>query len=209
MKGMMIKDFFMIKNNYKSLIIALVIYVFYSFMFDMNMAFFLPFMGLMICISTLNYDEYNNWHTYASSLPQGRVNVVKSKYYISIAVVAILFIFSILLSVLFSMMRPNVEYDMSISYFMGEVVAIIFMMSVLFPILFKYGSEKGRLAMIIIGLSVYGIVLAVTKLIPTKPPVELLQFLDKYSIPIFGVLSIVLLIGSYAISKKVYLKKEF
>ena len=209
MKGMIIKDLFMIKNNYKSLIVALIIYIFYSFMFDMNMAFFLPFMGLMICISTLNYDEFNNWYTYSTSLPQGRINVVKSKYLITIGIITILFIASFLLSMIIMNIRTNIEYDNSISYYMGEIVAIIFMMSLLFPILFKYGSEKGRLAMIVLGLGVYGLVLLVTKVIPKKPSVELLSFLDKYSIPIFGILSILMLIGSYLISKKIYLKKEF
>ena len=63
--------------------------------------------------------------------------------------------------------------------------------------------------MIVLGLGVYGLVLLVTKVIPKKPSVELLSFLDKYSIPIFGILSILMLIGSYLISKKIYLKKEF
>ena len=80
MIGMIKKDLYMIRNNYKALGVALVIYLFYSITFNMDMSFFLPFMGLMICISTINYDEYNNWHTYAASLPQGRINIIKSKY---------------------------------------------------------------------------------------------------------------------------------
>ena len=93
MIGLIKKDLLMIKNNYKNIIIVLAIYIFYSFQFEMNMYFLLPLMGLMICISTINYDDFNNWHTYAVSLPQGKSGVIKSKYITTISVILLLSIF--------------------------------------------------------------------------------------------------------------------
>ena len=75
MLGMIKKDLFMIKNSLKSIIFALIIFVFYTIMFDMDMYFLLPFMTLMISITTFSYDDFNNWHSFASTLPQGKINV--------------------------------------------------------------------------------------------------------------------------------------
>ena len=84
MLGMIKKDIFMIRNNLKPLIFAIFIYLFYTFMFEADMSFILPFMTLMICISTFGYDEYNNWYSFAAALPQGKINTVKSKYIIHV-----------------------------------------------------------------------------------------------------------------------------
>ena len=97
MLGMIKKDLFMIKNNSKTLIVSLIIYVLYTIMFEMDMSFLLPFMTLMISLSTFTYDDYNNWHLFATSLPQGRTNVIKSKYITTIALIVITTIISILL----------------------------------------------------------------------------------------------------------------
>ena len=90
----------MLKNNMKSTLIAIAIYIFYSIMFEIDMSFFLPFLGLMLCMSTISYDEFNNWHAYVSTLPQGKINVIKSKYIITIGVTTILTIVGVIISMI-------------------------------------------------------------------------------------------------------------
>lgn len=209
MIGMMKKDLFMIKNNYKSILIALAIYVFYSIQFDMDMSFFLPFMGLMICISTFSYDDYNNWHIYATSLPQGKINIIKSKYITTICITILLTILSILLSFIIGSVRGTLNIDESLSNIMGELFAIIFMMSLLFPILFKYGSEKGRIAMMTIGFGMFGLIILLSKVVKVEISKNLINFLDSYFVIIFIIGLGIMIAISYYISKKVYLKREF
>jgi len=209
MMGMIKKDLLMIKNNYKMLIITFILFIFYSFMFEVDMSFFLPFMGLMVCISTINYDEYNHWHTYAISLPQGRINVVKSKYLTTIGLTLVLAIISFSISFLLMNSRDAIKIDESFSAILGELLAIIFMMSVLFPVLFKFGYEKGRMAMILIGVGMFGIVYLFQNLFQLEISTSFLSFLETYLPVIFIVLSVVMLIISYFISKKIYLKREF
>ena len=209
MMGMIKKDLLMIKNNYKMLIITFILFIFYSFMFEVDMSFFLPFMGLMVCISTINYDEYNHWHTYAISLPQGRINVVKSKYLTTIGLTLVLAIISFSISFLLMNSRDAIKIDESFSAILGELLAIIFMMSVLFPVLFKFGYEKGRMAMILIGVGMFGIVYLFQNLFQLEISTSFLSFLETYLPVIFIALSVVMLIISYFISKKIYLKREF
>ncbi|MBP3841430.1 MAG: ABC-2 transporter permease [Bacilli bacterium] len=208
MNGMIKKDLFMIKNNYRSIIFTIVIYIFYTIMFKMDMSFLLPFMSLMICISTFNYDDFNNWHSFATSLPKGKLNVVKSKYVISTSLIVITATVSILINYLINSIR-NIGFDISISVLCGELLAIVFIMALIFPIIFKYGAEKGRIAMAVAGLSIAGIVALITKVFKIKISPNVLTFIDSHIYIIFIIL-IVLMIGiSYFISKKIYLKKEF
>ena len=209
MTGMIKKDLLMIKNNYKSIIITFVLFVFYSIMFDMNMSFFLPFMGLMICISTITYDEYYNWHTYASSLPQGKVNVVKSKYITTLLITILLAILSFAISLIIVNTKGSVVTEEALSTIMGELLALIFMMSVLFPLLFKFDVEKGRIAMMIIGIGAFGIILLLKEFVKIDISPEFIKFLESNMVLIFIGLSILLVTISYFISKKVYLKREF
>lgn len=207
MIGMIKKDLLMLKNNMKSTLIAIAIYIFYSIMFEIDMSFFLPFLGLMLCMSTISYDEFNNWHAYVSTLPQGKINVIKSKYIITIGITTILTIVGVIISTIMGNMTNN--YEEYISIIMGELLAIIFVISVLYPILFKYGAEKGRLAMIVVGLTLFGIFTLLTKVIKIKIPKEVITLLDSY-LPIISIIVAIILIScSYLISKKIYLKKEF
>ena len=209
MKGMIKKDLFMIKNNQKALIVSLLIYIIYPFMFNIDMSFFLPLMGLIVCISTINQDDFNNWNTYATSLPQGKINVVKSKYIITIGMILITTLIGIISSIIMSKINTKIILDESISTIMGELIAIIFMMSVLFPIIFKFGFEKGRIFTIIIGILIYGIVIISSKFIQIETINNIINFIKTYYIIIFITISIMLLSISYIISKKIYLKKEF
>ena len=208
MNGMIKKDLFMIKNNYRSIIVTFIIYIFYTIMFKMDMSFLLPFMSLMICISTFNYDDFNNWHSFATSLPQGKINVVRSKYIISTCLIIISTAISVLLSYVINNIR-NIGFDISTSVLCGEILAIVFIMSLLFPIIFKYGSEKGRIAMVIAGLSIAGIVTLITKVLKIKISPSILNFITSNIYVLFIGISILMIGISYFLSKKIYLNKEF
>lgn len=207
MKGMIKKELLMVKNNYKTILLSLLIFIFYSALFEMDMPFFLPFMGLMVCISTMNYDEYNNWHAYATTFPKGRINVVKSKYLSTIVITLALTIVSIILSFIIGSDGGSLDVEDSLSTIIGELFIIIFFISLLFPLLFKFDLEKGRIAMIILVLGIFGI-LYFEKVI-YDIPTYITNFFDSYFPIVFVILSLILLPISYCISKIIYLHREF
>ncbi len=209
MFGMMKKDFLMVRNNYKSIVSALVLYIFYTIMFEMDMSFLLPFMSLMIVISTFHYDEFNHWYSYVSVLPEGKVNVVKSKYIITICIILFTSLLSFFMGYVISYFRGNVVGEEFVSTMLGELVAIVFMISLLFPVLFKFGSEKGRTVMMLISLFIVGVVFLVTKFARLEMSEILVRFFDLYFVFIFIGVSIVMLLVSYLVSKKIYLNKDF
>ena len=202
MLGMIKKDIFMIRNNLKTLLLAIIIYFFYTMMFDMDMSFILPFMIMMICISTFSYDDYNNWHSFATTLPKGKTNIVKSKYITTISLTIIATIISIICSFIISNFKTTVNFS-------GYLFAIFILVSILFPFLFKYGAEKGRIVMFILGMGVVAVFILLKKVINISIPTNIITFFDSYGLIIFLVLSIIFISISYLISKKIYLKKEF
>ena len=209
MLGMIKKDLCTLKNNKILFIIGIVICIMYTIMFDMDMSFFLPFMGVINMISTFMFDDHNNWHAYAATLPQGKINVVRSKYIVTILLTIVLTLVSILLGYVLGTIKGNYNFDEAISAIMGELVAILLMGAIMFPVILKYGAEKARMVLIIVGLGLGIIGLLFSKVIKVEVPVELIVFITKYHVLLFIVATILILTISYLISKRVYLKREF
>ena len=77
MIGFIKKDLAMIKSNFKLMGILLFFYVVMGLLGEMDISFILPFMSVMIMISTFSYDNYNKWDAYSVTLPNGRKNESK------------------------------------------------------------------------------------------------------------------------------------
>lgn len=203
MKGLIIKDILMIKNNIKLLSIAFLVWLILSSTQNNDMTFVLPFLAIMIFISTFSYDDYNNWNAYAITLPNGRKNVVKSKYIASIILTVVIALICGVISYIFYKTKMlNLIQQLS-----GSLVGVIIVISLLYPIMFKYGSEKGRIITMLLVIGTVCISGLISKII--NIPEKYINIFNNYEIAFLAVISIVSLIISYIISKKIYLKKEY
>ena len=208
MLGMIKKDLFMIRNNLKNLLFVIFIYFFYTMMFDNDMSFILLFMTLMICISTFSHDDYNNWHAFASTLPQGKINNVKSKYITTITLIVFATIISIIFTFIINNFKTTIIFSDVISSISGYLFAMFILVSILFPLLFKFGADA-KIIMLILGMGIVAVVLLLKKFVNISIPTNIITFLDSYHLIIFLILSIIFIGVSYLISRKIYLKKEF
>ena len=209
MLGLIKKDILMIKNNLKFLLISLIIYVMFAIANEVDISFIIPFMIAMFFISTFSYDEYNNWHAYAITLPNGRNNVVKSKYIATLLLITVATLVSIILSIVMSSIRKTLDIEEILSSCMGSTIAIIFIISLIYPLLFKFGSEKGRIALFIVSFVLVGIVSLSSKITTFSISKNLIIFVEN-NLPLIFIISIVLMLSiSYIISVKIYSKKEY
>lgn len=209
MLGLIKKDMLMVKNNLKILLISFIIYIIFGFTNDMDISFIIPFMISMIFISTFSYDDYNNWHAYAATLPNGRNNVVKSKYIATIIFIFIATIISIIFSIIYANIKNNINIEEIISSCMGSTIAIVFIISLIYPLLFKFGSEKGRIALFIVSFALIGIVSVSSEIMTLDISKKLIVFLENNMPLIFVFCTVIMLSISYIISVKIYSKKEF
>ena len=99
MKGLIKKDFLLVKANSKQMLIIFAVYLMLIFQGTMDVTFVVPLIGIMLFISTFSYDDFNNWNPYAVTLPGGRENVVKAKYIASIILTVILSVVALTLGI--------------------------------------------------------------------------------------------------------------
>ncbi len=211
MLGLIKKDFLLLKANIKTMIIILIVYFIMILQGLFDATFIVPLIGIMLFISTFSYDEFNNWNSYAITLPNGRKNVVKAKYIASIILTAILAILALLLSVIVSYTKTNgINLDEIISSLMGTVLSSTIIISLLYPIIFKFGSTKGRIVLFILIFGIVTIVEVMASFIDMTFAISIINKLDNCSSYIVvPIISVILLSVSYFISYKVYQNKEF
>ena len=210
MLGLIKKDFLMIKSNFKTLAIIFVVYAVMAFQGQMDLSFILPFMSVMIMISTFSYEEFNKWNAYACTLPNGRENTVKAKYISTILMIVIVTFIVTITTFLITYTKDNtINYESILSTMLGTFFATVLLQSFMYPAIYKLGVEKARIGIFVVvfGLGIIGDL--VSKIYDLKKVLALLKPLENYVIFIIPIFMIVMLYISYTISKKTNLKKEF
>ncbi len=217
MWGIIKKDLFVIKGNSKIFLVFIISFLTMELQGNNSFTTILPVMSLMLFLSTFSYDAYNKWDAYACTLPDGRKNIVKSKYIATIIIVLCVAIFSVMLSYGLSVLtngfkiaeRPfNLEE--SISGAVGSIMAALLIVMLTYPLVFKFGIENGRIMIFVILGLVTALVGAIFKIIGDIKNIDtVMQLIEKYIAIGAPIIFIILLFISYRISEKIYCKKEF
>ena len=203
------KDLLLMKNNLKLIGIMLIIFFFMALQGTYDLAFLPAMICIMIFMSTFSYDEYNKWDAYAITMPNGRKNIVKSKYIATLILVGISIIITLVLNITIGYINKNLDLEQIISIMSGCLLAIIIIESILYPIIFKFGIEKGRIGLFIVVFGIVSIISGLSKVLNVETPINFINFIEKYWFIIIPIIAIIFLIISYKISERIYLKKEF
>ena len=210
MLGLIKKDLLLIKANLKSMIIIFVIYIMLAFQGTFDVTFIIPIIGIMLFISTFSYDDFNNWNSYAVTLPNGRKNVVRAKYIVSIILMIILAVVAFFIGIGISYIKTNsINLDEIISSLMGTMLSIVIINSLLYPIVFKFGATNGRIILFAVVFGIAGIGTLIAQFIDMAPIINIINKLDNYLLIVIPIIYIILLGISYLISSKIYQNKEF
>ena len=210
MLGLIKKDFLLIKANLKSMVIIFIVYLILAFQGTFDVTFIVPLIGIMLFISTFSYDDFNNWNSYAVTLPDGRRNVVRAKYIASIILTVILGAIALVIGVGISYIRTNsINLDETISSLMGTILSSVIIISLLYPIVFKFGATNGRIILFVVVFGVAGIGALIAQFVDMTSIINMINRLDSYSLIAIPVISIILLSISYVISNRIYKNKEF
>lgn len=205
------KDFLLLKGNLKYfLIVAIVFTLFSNNEIAFDVTFMLPFIGIMMFISTFNYDDFNNWNAYAITLPIKRKDIVKSKYITALIIIAASIVLGIVISLITSIVLDKAfVLDTVLSNLSGTALGITIVFSMWLPLIYKFGVEKGRITLFVIIFVIVMIGTMASKAISFENLLESLNSLENIWLIIIPVITIILLAVSYLISTKIYLKKEF
>lgn len=210
MLGLIKKDFFLLRANLKTMLIIFIVYFIMILQGLFDATFVVPLIGIMLFISTFSYDEFNNWNSYAVTLPDGRKNVVKAKYIASIILTIILGILALMISIIVSYIKTNgINLEETIPALMGTVLSSVIIISLLYPIIFKFGATNGRIILFAIVFGVAGIIGIISNFVDMTSVINMINGLDSYPLIAIPIISIILLGTSYLISNKIYQNKEF
>ncbi len=163
MKGLLLKDWYMMKKYCRSYLVITVVFIAVSLVSDDNMFFvFYPCLLCgMIPVNLLGYDERSHWVQYSSSLPYTKTQIVSAKFLIGLlAQMTVLIV---------TAAAQGIKMRINGSFSLNDFIALMLLMltmatltsSISLPFIFKLGVEKGRTAYyVMIGFAGFGGVLA-------------------------------------------------
>lgn len=148
MKGLLLKDWYMMKMYCRSSFVIAVGFIVLSLISNDNLFFvFYPcLLGGMIPVNLLGYDERSRWIQYSGTMPYTKTQFVSGKYLIGLlAQLAILLVMGVTQAMKMVMAGTFILGDFAV------LMLLIFLVSTLtsaipLPFIFKLGVEKGRMA---------------------------------------------------------------
>ncbi|MBQ4592916.1 MAG: ABC-2 transporter permease [Clostridia bacterium] len=155
MKGLLLKDWYMMRKYCRYYLVLAIGFLILSFMDKSNMFFvFYPclFCG-MVPVNLLAYDERSRWLQYSGTLPYTRAQIVSGKYLIGL--------FTQTVMLFLTGIAQGIRMGMDSGYQSTDVLVILLLLliastvtsSVTLPFMFKLGVERGRAAYyVMIGL---------------------------------------------------------
>lgn len=148
MKGLILKDLYMMIKYFRNYLLILLVFLAVSFVQEENLFFaFYPFLLCgMIPVNLLAYDERSHWDIYCGTLPVTRDMVVSAKYLIGLAVQGVVFLVSAIGQAVRIVMKGSFDWESYLVLMSLMAMLSLFSSSITLPFMFKLGVEKGRMA---------------------------------------------------------------
>lgn len=218
MKGLLLKDFYMIWKQAKFMLALVIIYILIGVVSDSSFwtVFSVIFMA-MLPITALGLDERSGWTGYAAMLPFSKHDIVVSKYVFGLVGVGLAVILYAVLTVLTGIVRYGNVQIASILPMIMLLISISFLfIATNLPIMFKVGVERGRMwyilsSMVIMGgsafiISILGGKLSLSAVLSLfRIDMQVNQLTQSISVLTFCT---ILLLGSMKLSINVFEKKD-
>ncbi len=216
MKGLLIKDFMLIKNQGKLMLLIDLIAIGIAF-FAESISFvvgYLVFVTMYLAIGTVSFDSYDNGNAFLFTLPISRKTYVIEKYLFMFSVSFISLVFAVVLIFIYGATK-DMSAAMDALYGIPGVLAVFAILaSVMVPLQIKAGAEKSRIAVIAIGGILYLTVAFAEKIFGAKA----LAFIENIETAVnenmvlvaiaVGIFALGAIAASMAISISIVKKKE-
>lgn len=209
MIGLLLKDFYTMRQYGKTMIFMLILFSVISAGQDNPAVFFEGFfmmIAMTMAITSFGYDTVAKWDRYALSLPVTRAEVVASKYLLSLILCFGGAVISFLVSAAILRFKPVEDFSMTMHLYVtaGLIGVVLFLSGIMLPLTFKFGTEKSRIILVGIFALPTAAIIAIGKMgIPMIPETTLIAIAKL--LPFFLILFYLL---SYYLSVKIFSAKE-
>lgn len=206
MTGLLLKDSYLILQRKQTLFLLLAISLLMGYTIDgAFIVGYVTFLSLILSIGTISYDEADNSLLFLMTLPFERRTYVLSKYVLSWIVCGIAWVISLFLLFLMNTIKGlPLDFVENITGCLVVLVFAVVGLDMMIPIQLKFGAEKSRTVITMIG----GVVMAVSILFGKVLDLDaFLQSLDRIPLPVYAVVGVVITItatvGSVAVSTRI------
>lgn len=147
MKGLLLKDVYLINKYCRAFILLIVVFVSISIWGNGNMFFmFYPcLISGMIPMTLLTCDEREKWSEYAGTLPYTRTQIVSAKYIIGFSTTMSVIILIAIVQAIKMTIANTFVFNEYFALLMNLVSISLIVPAILLPFIFKFGAEKGRI----------------------------------------------------------------
>ena len=212
MKGLLIKDFCLLKNQKTILPIFLAIGVLYAGLYDAAFGVtFLGMIGALTAVGTISYDDFDHGNSFLFTLPFTRKSYVQEKYLFCMLGALTGCIVAVICGAAASFIKntPASLSELPITFVVSLFLSLL-VGSLMIPLRIRFGTEKGKL----VGLLTAGILAALlVVLAKAMPDAEMDQFLSQVNYLTLGIgaAAAVLLLAffSYRLTLRWLNKMEF
>lgn len=210
MKGLILKDLYNIGRNTKQMLFVLIFMGICLVPTNGAEGYIVvcSVLGCMMVVTTFSIDERSQWMKYALVTPISPDSYVKAKYIGAFLFSTISLVFGMLLAFLYGL----ITHSFSAPAFLGSsgagFLAALFLEALYLPILFCFGAEQARIIMIAV-VAVPSLIFYSAYKLMAFWEITLTRQTTLYLICAAPVAVILLLILTYNISLKCFLKKEF
>lgn len=216
MRGLLEKDFRLLKGQKNFFLLILVITVLLSLNSEDNFAVtYLTFIAGFLTISSFGYDDNGNCMPFLMTLPVSRKLYVKSKYVLGFLLTFIGWMAGMVISTVTAFLHKAPPTTEAVLFQLAWVFLWMILLSFVLPMLFRFGAEKGRMATLAMMLVFMAIVFALSKLAEGMG-VDVDACLDALAsqqivvlVAGMAVVALVMVLISYLISAKIVQNKEY
>lgn len=217
MKGLLIKDFRLLGVQKNFFFVILVVAVGISIISEdsLFMVGFLSLVMSLFTLSTISYDEFDNGNAFLFTLPISRGGYAVEKYCFGLLLGGGTWILAMFAAFMISGFKGTISVPNSLISGLTILPVMLLMQAVMIPFQLKFGSEKGKIAIISTVGVVFAIGYAVMEMMETIG-VDMRNaavYFSAMHISIISVIlvlfSVVLLLISLRISISIMDKKEF
>ena len=209
MKGLIKKDLYIARSSLKILLAVFIIFLIMGIAEGSNLFFFPAMMSMSIMLSTFSYDERSKTCAYIASMPKGRQNYIKAKYFSTIIVIIITTIITCILELSIDMIQNKLEIASVMISCLLCIAIVSSIIALIYPTIFKFGIEKSRIGIFIAIFALAGIFAVAADFLPKSFLSNIENILGHFWLIICPIAALILLIISYDVSKKIFFNKEF
>jgi hypothetical protein len=208
-KGLIIKDFLVLKKTGRVFLMLLGLYLVMSIFMNTDMGTLMVFICGMLSISTFAYDEQAKWDGYALTMPISKRDLVRAKYVLAIILSFIGAVAGVVLSAASNLDAPFIDWSGILIASGIALCASYLFNSLALPLLYKFGAEKSRVILLACyAVPLIGVSLVMNELEKSSGTLLRIQSLLDLGAILLPFVTIAILFVSYLISLRIYEKKD-